>query len=81
MWSPDSSRILFVSRVYPECSNEESWLEEETCNKRKDDAAAASPVKAMVFTQLLYRHWDHYIGDKRSHVLVVSAAMATQYAT
>ena len=74
VWSPDSSRILFVSRVYPECSNEESWLEEETCNKRKDDAAAASPVKAMVFTQLLYRHWDHYIGDKRSHVLVVSAA-------
>lgn len=74
VWSPDSSRILFVSRVYPECSDEESWLEEETCNKRKDDAAAASPVKAMVFTQLLYRHWDHYIGDKRSHVLVVSAA-------
>ena len=73
VWSPDSSRILFVSRVYPECSNEESWLEQETCNKRKDDAAA-SPVKAMVFEHLLYRHWDHYIGDKRSHVLVVSAA-------
>jgi dipeptidyl aminopeptidase/acylaminoacyl peptidase len=74
VWSPDSQRILFVSRVYPECSDEESWLEEDACNKRKDDAAAASPVKAMIFTHLLYRHWDHYIGDKRSHVLVVSAA-------
>ena len=27
----------------------------------------------MIFTHLLYRHWDHYIGDKRSHVLVVTA--------
>jgi Dipeptidyl aminopeptidases/acylaminoacyl-peptidases len=73
VWSPDSKRILFVSRVYPECSDEDSWLEEDACNKRKDDAAAASPVKAMVFTHLLYRHWDHFVGDKRSHVLVVSA--------
>jgi len=74
IWSPDSQRILFVSRVYPECSDAESWLEEDACDKRKDDAAAKSPVKAMIFAHLLYRHWDHYIGDKRSHVLMVSAA-------
>ncbi len=74
VWSPDSQRILFVSRVYPECSDEESWVQEDACNKRRDDAAAKSPVKAMIFTHLLYRHWDHYIGDKRSHVLVVSAS-------
>ncbi|MEO6983703.1 MAG: S9 family peptidase [Edaphobacter sp.] len=73
VWSPDSQRILFVSRVYPECSSEEGWLQQDSCNKRKIDAAAASPVKAMVFTHLLYRHWDHYVGDRRSHVLVVSA--------
>jgi dipeptidyl aminopeptidase/acylaminoacyl peptidase len=73
IWSPDSSKILFVSRVYPECSDEESWIQEDTCDKRRDDAAAKSPVKAMIFTHLLYRHWDHYIGDKRSHVLMVSA--------
>jgi dipeptidyl aminopeptidase/acylaminoacyl peptidase len=72
VWSPDSQRVLFVSRVYPECSDEESWVQEDACDKRKDDAAAKSPVKAMIFTHLLYRHWDHSIGDKRSHVLVVS---------
>jgi dipeptidyl aminopeptidase/acylaminoacyl peptidase len=27
----------------------------------------------MVFDQLLYRHWNSYVGPKRSHVLVVSA--------
>lgn len=72
-WSPDSKKILFVSRVYPECSDEESWPDEDNCNKRRDDAAAKSQVKAMTFDHLLYRHWNNYIGPKRSHVMVVSA--------
>jgi dipeptidyl aminopeptidase/acylaminoacyl peptidase len=74
VWSPNSQRILFASRVYPECSDEASWVDEDLCNKKKDDAAAANPVKAQVFEHLLYRHWNSYIGPKRSHVLVVSAA-------
>jgi dipeptidyl aminopeptidase/acylaminoacyl peptidase len=74
VWSPDSQRILFVSRVYPECSGEDSWLHEDECNKKKDEAAANSPVKAMIFDKLLYRHWNGYVGPKRSHVLVVAAA-------
>jgi dipeptidyl aminopeptidase/acylaminoacyl peptidase len=32
----------------------------------------ASKVKAQIWTQLLYRHWDHYTGDKRSHLFLVS---------
>jgi dipeptidyl aminopeptidase/acylaminoacyl peptidase len=74
VWSPDSQRILFTSRVYPECSEGSSWMEEDNCNKRKDAEAAANPVKAQVWDHLLYRHWNNYVGPKRSHVLVVSAA-------
>jgi len=73
VWSPNSNRILFVSRVYPECSDEATWTDEDLCNKKKDDAATANPVKAQIFEHLLYRHWNSYIGPKRSHVLVVSA--------
>ena len=29
-------------------------------------------MKAQIFTHLLYRHWDHYTGDKRSHLFLVS---------
>jgi dipeptidyl aminopeptidase/acylaminoacyl peptidase len=72
IWSPDSQRILFASRVYPECSNETAWVDEDNCDRKRDEAAAASPVKAQIFDHLLYRHWDHYVGPKRSHVLVVS---------
>ncbi|WP_433984598.1 hypothetical protein RBB78_07830 [Tunturiibacter empetritectus] len=35
VWSPNSQRILFASRVYPECSDEAAWLDEDRCNKRR----------------------------------------------
>ncbi len=74
VWSPDSQRILFASRVYPECSQGSSWMEEDNCDKRKDAEAVANPVKAETWDHLLYRHWNSYVGPKRSHVLAVSAA-------
>src|SRR5258708_6311623 len=49
-------------------------MEEDNCNKRKDAEAAANPVKAQVWDHLLYRHWNNYVGPKRSHVMVVSAS-------
>jgi dipeptidyl aminopeptidase/acylaminoacyl peptidase len=73
IWSPDSSKILFTSRVYPDCSDEDSWLHENDCNKQKEEAAAKNPVKAMVFDHLLYRHWDSFVGPKRSHILMVNS--------
>ena len=72
VWAPDSKRLMFVADVYPECSDKAAWADEDACNKAKDDAAAASPVKGQVWDALLYRHWDRYTGVKRSHVLVVS---------
>src|SRR5262249_21568622 len=66
LWFPDGKRILFVSEVYPECSD-------DACNKSKDEARAGSKVKAMVFDQLFYRHWNHYTSFKRSHLFVGSS--------
>ena len=50
-----------------------AWAEEDACDKEKDAAADKSPVKGQVWDGLLYRHWDHFTGAKRSHVLVVDA--------
>jgi dipeptidyl aminopeptidase/acylaminoacyl peptidase len=44
----------------------------DKCNASRDAALAASKVKAQVFTHLLYRHWNQYTGDKRSHLFLVS---------
>src|SRR5205807_7551603 len=71
LWSPDGKNILFVSNVYPECAG--STLEAEACNKQKLDDVGKSKVKALVFTRLLFRHWNSYKEGKRSHVFVVPA--------
>ncbi|HZL27512.1 MAG TPA: S9 family peptidase [Acidobacteriaceae bacterium] len=74
IWSPDSKRLMFVASVYPECSDLGDWAKEDACDKAKDEAADKSPVKAMIFDHLLYRHWNAFTGEKRSHVLVVDSA-------
>ncbi|HEX4311421.1 MAG TPA: S9 family peptidase [Acidobacteriaceae bacterium] len=70
-WDPDGLHLLFTSGVYPECSTAgQSGAEEDTCDKKRDDAEAESKVKARIFTSLLYRHWNHFTGDKRSHLFL-----------
>ena len=66
-WSPDGKKILFVSSVYPECTTQE-------CNEQKDKAKAESKVKAEVFTELMYRHWNNWRGHKRSHLFLLDVA-------
>ena len=58
-----------------------AWAEEDACDKAKDEAADKSPVKGQVWEGLLYRHWDHYLGQKRSHVLVVRCRMGRMCGT
>ncbi len=72
VWSPDAGRLLFVSSVYPECSDLGDFPAEDACDKRRDAEAAASQVKAQIWTGLLYRHWNAFTGVKRSHVFAVS---------
>jgi dipeptidyl aminopeptidase/acylaminoacyl peptidase len=69
-WSPDGKQILFTSAVYPYCND-------DSCNKQHDEEKAQSKVKAMVFTHLLYRHWNVFTGDKRSHLFLVGAEGGT----
>ncbi len=73
LWSPDGQSIVFTSAVYPDCpAITATDSTGDTCNGNRDNAQAASKVKAQVFTHLLYRHWNHYTGAKRSHLFLVS---------
>lgn len=64
VWSPDGKYLLFVSSVYPECFNDE-------CNETKDKKKEESKVKASIFTELMYRHWNDWRGEKRSHLFLL----------
>ena len=48
VFSPDGTRIAFVSDVYPECAD-------EACNKRRKEEIEKNPVKVRRLTRLLYR--------------------------
>jgi dipeptidyl aminopeptidase/acylaminoacyl peptidase len=73
IWSPDGRSIAFVSAVYPEYSAK-AYAESNALNKKRSDEASKNPVKAKVFTKLFYRHWDHWVEDKRQHLFVMPAA-------
>ena len=66
VWSPDGRMLAFTSEVYPEC-------ESDDCNRKRDEAAGQSKVKAKIADRLLYRHWNTWKEGKRSHVFVVEA--------
>src|ERR1700752_4155351 len=70
VWSPDGKWIAFTSDVYPDCKD-------DACNKKRDEDAEKSKVKAHIVTRLLYKHWDEWRDVKRTHVFVVSSKGGT----
>jgi dipeptidyl aminopeptidase/acylaminoacyl peptidase len=83
-WSPDGKFIIFTAAVYPDCPpfGEGSASEgspSDKCNADRDKARAESKVKAQIFTHLLYRHWDHFTGEKRSHLFYATAENPSPY--
>lgn len=64
IWSPDGKWLAFASDVYPDCKDDD-------CNKRKEEEAEKSKVKAHTTDRLLFRHWVEWRDVKRSHVLVM----------
>ena len=70
VWSPDGTRLAFVSAVFPEFSAK-PFAESDRLNREKLDARANSKVKAKLFDQLLYRHWNSWVEGKRQHVFVL----------
>ncbi len=73
-WSPDSKSIVFTSAVYADCPaiTMADFDTGNKCNAGRDEVLAASKVKAQIWTQLMYRHWDHFTGNKRTHLFLVS---------
>jgi dipeptidyl aminopeptidase/acylaminoacyl peptidase len=65
-WSPDGRHIAFTAEVYPDARD---FAE----TAARDRAKAEDPVKARVYTELLFRHWDTWEDGKRSHIFVMPA--------
>jgi dipeptidyl aminopeptidase/acylaminoacyl peptidase len=60
IWSPDGKHVAFTSRIIPDT------------DKNKLQSENRSPqVKARIIDKLLYRHWNHWLDNRRSHVFVM----------
>src|SRR5206468_96753 len=67
VWSPDGTRILFASQVWP-------GLADDAAQKARADEREKSGVRAMIFDGLLFRHWNAFNEGRRSQLFVVNLA-------
>jgi dipeptidyl aminopeptidase/acylaminoacyl peptidase len=66
IWSPTGQQMAFSSSVFPDCPDDD-------CNKARMENKEKNPVKAKIFDELLYRHWNAWRDGMRSHVFVIPA--------
>lgn len=63
-FSKDFSKLLFNSYVYPDLATTAE-------TKAKDESLEKSKVKARIIDDLMYKHWNRFRGDKRSHLFLM----------
>lgn len=68
-WLPDGAGLIFTSRVYASCAGDRA------CNAKQLNADKNNPVKARVFTKLMYRHWDHWRDGRIAHLHVTTLSL------
>jgi len=62
--SPDGTRVLFWTKVFPDCRD-------LACTAKRLEDRERSQVKAMVFDRLFIRHWDSWFDGRRNHLFVM----------
>ncbi|MGB2908624.1 MAG: S9 family peptidase [Candidatus Aminicenantaceae bacterium] len=66
-WSPNGTHLAFLSSLFPDAPDAES-------NAKLLKQQAENPVKAQIFNELLFRHWNSWRDGQRSHLFVIPVA-------
>lgn len=65
-WSPDGTKLLFVSEVYPGATDDDA-------NKKAAKALKDRKYNARVYEGFPIKYWDHWLDEKRAHLFVQEA--------
>jgi dipeptidyl aminopeptidase/acylaminoacyl peptidase len=71
--SPDGAKIIFTSGVYPDCPGFEC-TERRAKESKEAEKSGALP---RTYTNLLYRHWNEWQPETRSHLLAMPISGGT----
>ncbi len=65
-WSPDGTKLMFVSEVFPSAADEEA-------NKKAAKALKDRKYNARVYEGFPIKYWDHWLDEKKAHLFVQDA--------
>jgi dipeptidyl aminopeptidase/acylaminoacyl peptidase len=65
-WSPDGSRLLFISDAYPGCRD-------EAANRRAAKERLDRKWNARVYESFPVRYWNQWLSDEHAHLFVQDA--------
>ncbi len=67
VWSPHGRFFAFTSEIHPGAATLDS-------SKLIDNKRLESKVKARIIDHLIYRHWNHWLEGKRTHLFVMPSS-------
>ncbi len=65
--SPSGNELIFVSSVFPDCDS-------DSCSKARLDQQRNNPIKARLYDRLLFRHYNHWSGERINRLFLTDIA-------
>nr|MBN2278148.1 S9 family peptidase [candidate division Zixibacteria bacterium] len=66
-WAPGSDKIVFYSRVFPDCLS-------DSCNRSRLEEIDRNPISAKIFDHLLFRHYCFWNDGRTNRLFTVDTS-------